>query len=1089
MASALGKTPSHVTQKGNQAPLQHQPNSYRTIKTLSLVAFGALGFALITIPETISAELALARDAIGAGISFMAGAAVMLQNLKEPKTTPFVESQTQEAFARRQISNVLDGVQPNKGKKRNACTSPAAAVPGTLTFSGNSTVNSNALGMNGKGITLQASFVGNQIVCNFFNSTLQLQTSRPLNVFYPGTLSEQLVIVTPTQINNFLVTAKYLTTTGGTTYRLNVDNFVVTQNGTVVSSQNNQYDPSYPSNESSDVNMGVVSLPGTMALLSSYITGDTYVALWTLNPVTGQISYPFIDGVKITGSHSTIAVAGNNTAAAFWYDSTAGVVNGELVNGAGTVTQAKQTMIPSNVLGLASTTLADETIVLVWIDPTTQLAYFKRLSSTLGSDSSAIQVDPCSSSAQSKPTLIPFRGTEFIIGLTVGGQLQGYHFDASNNPVDGQVVFVDPTGGTQGPIALSPFDGRHILVGWSSNGMGPVGLQYVVNSPPSFTSPTSPSQIILYAGDSFTLTLPPTTDRDLPYGDATTNSVNGLTGWMTFNSSTQTATGTVPAGTAAGTYTLTPVVTDLAQATGDASSAAIIVRLPPEVVASSPISVRPGDFFSVPVASYFIDPQGNTLTYSETGSLPSGVTFANNQVFGALQTSGNYTLPVTATNTDGKTATAYVDIDVQQAAPAAPTITGTIPDETITAGNSASYTLPTNIFSSTVPLTYTATNADGTPLEPWISFNSTTLAFSWSPPLTISGRFQLAVQGRNPTGAAATAVFNLQVNAAVVVSNLPPVIDQVQDTVAFTFNPSTVQLGATDPENNPFVLDAQITGGNWATYNSATQQVVLSPGFFDYSATANVNVGCVDSVGNQAVPKTFKVSVQGIGPPQVFPAVGVFVLTTVAGLVYKIYKPWIDSNIFWPVFGPPYRTFQRCFSREERQKAVALQRLSSSATLPTTARDIAGITSLFVDAGFPMQQHEIDTTTLLEFRKADPTDLLVRAAPGKQIPVWFRSHIDQSSRVVTFFGSAPNETGRFTCSIVGTQGPKEIVHTVSVEVCKAGEAAQRRTDHLEGRTSLAGRASVLIPMDGDDGSSSLQLTALGSSEKDPPPYA
>lgn len=97
----------------------------------------------------------------------------------------------------------------------------------------------------------------------------------------------------------------------------------------------------------------------------------------------------------------------------------------------------------------------------------------------------------------------------------------------------------------------------------------------------------------------------------------------------------------------------------------------------------------------------------------------------------------------------------------------APTVTTPIVDQTATASSAFAFTVPSNSFTDSDgnTLTYSATLSDGTALPSWLSFNTTSRAFSGTP--TTAGTISVKVTASD--GSLSTYdTFNIAVAAAVI---------------------------------------------------------------------------------------------------------------------------------------------------------------------------------------------------------------------------------------------------------------------------------------------------------------------------------
>ncbi len=121
-----------------------------------------------------------------------------------------------------------------------------------------------------------------------------------------------------------------------------------------------------------------------------------------------------------------------------------------------------------------------------------------------------------------------------------------------------------------------------------------------------------------------------------------------------------------------------------------------------------------GETVTVDVASYFSDPDGDPLTYGASGSNASVISAS---VSGSTLTlvgvaAGSATVTVTASDPGGLSATQNTAVTVE-AANRAPETVGSIPDQTVTAGETATVDIAP-FFSDPDghPLTYAATTSD-----------------------------------------------------------------------------------------------------------------------------------------------------------------------------------------------------------------------------------------------------------------------------------------------------------------------------------------------------------------------------------------
>ncbi|OCR01812.1 hypothetical protein BCD67_04770 [Oscillatoriales cyanobacterium USR001] len=186
--------------------------------------------------------------------------------------------------------------------------------------------------------------------------------------------------------------------------------------------------------------------------------------------------------------------------------------------------------------------------------------------------------------------------------------------------------------------------------------------------------------------------------------------------------------------------------------------------------------------FTVPTGT-FTDANNDKLTYSSTledgTALPTWLTFnAATGVFSGTPATANIgNLKVNVAASDGKAATSNTFIlTVSDKPNTAPVVASAITDKTATFDTPFNFIAPAGTFTDAEkdPLTYTATQENGTALPGWLTFNAATLAFSGTPALANVGNlkvkltandgkastsdvFQIIVSGPAPTPAPAPA--------------------------------------------------------------------------------------------------------------------------------------------------------------------------------------------------------------------------------------------------------------------------------------------------------------------------------------------
>ncbi|PLX35816.1 MAG: hypothetical protein C0606_17095 [Hyphomicrobiales bacterium] len=159
-----------------------------------------------------------------------------------------------------------------------------------------------------------------------------------------------------------------------------------------------------------------------------------------------------------------------------------------------------------------------------------------------------------------------------------------------------------------------------------------------------------------------------------------------------------------------------------------------------------------------------VDLNGNA-TQEAVAALIAAITYENTDT--TDPTTGERTVRVVLTDTDGRTsADSDVTVDVQKAN-TAPVVDNGISNQTTTAGEAFTLTVPTNAFRDDDvgdTLSYSATLESGDALPSWLTFNGTT--FSGAPTSTDAGSYTIAVTADDANGGLVTTTFTLTVETA-----------------------------------------------------------------------------------------------------------------------------------------------------------------------------------------------------------------------------------------------------------------------------------------------------------------------------------
>jgi Ca2+-binding RTX toxin-like protein len=179
--------------------------------------------------------------------------------------------------------------------------------------------------------------------------------------------------------------------------------------------------------------------------------------------------------------------------------------------------------------------------------------------------------------------------------------------------------------------------------------------------------------------------------------------------------------------------------------------------------------------FTVPVSAFSDVDAGDSLIYAATladgSALPSWLTFdAAARTFGGTPLNsdvGTLALSVTATDQNSLSALTGFTLAIQNVNDA-PTVANPIIDQSTQPGAAFAFTVPTTTFADIDPadqLTYSATLANGSALPAWLSFDSTTLAFSGTPGAGDGGVVTIKVTAIDTESLSASDFFDLTVNS------------------------------------------------------------------------------------------------------------------------------------------------------------------------------------------------------------------------------------------------------------------------------------------------------------------------------------
>ncbi|WP_226099209.1 putative Ig domain-containing protein [Dickeya oryzae] len=286
---------------------------------------------------------------------------------------------------------------------------------------------------------------------------------------------------------------------------------------------------------------------------------------------------------------------------------------------------------------------------------------------------------------------------------------------------------------------------------------------------------------------AFSFTVPGGTFVDVDSGDtltltATQSDGSALPTWLSFNPSTRTFSGT-PGHSDVGNLTIRVTATDSSNASVSTTFGLTVnnSNLPPVVsnpVIDQSIAQNGGFSFTVP-AGTFTDPDtGDTLTLSATradgSALPGWLSFnPATRTFSGTPGNGdvgNLTIRVTATDSSNASVSTTFGLVVTNVNDA-PVVSGTLGAQTATQSGGFSFTVPAGVFTdpdSGDTLTLSATQADGSALPGWLSFNPATRTFSGTPGNSDVANLTIRVTATDGSNASVSTTFGLVVTGSSV---------------------------------------------------------------------------------------------------------------------------------------------------------------------------------------------------------------------------------------------------------------------------------------------------------------------------------
>ena len=305
-------------------------------------------------------------------------------------------------------------------------------------------------------------------------------------------------------------------------------------------------------------------------------------------------------------------------------------------------------------------------------------------------------------------------------------------------------------------------------------------------------------------GQRVSLELPARTFTDpqnetLTYTASQSNG-QGLPAWLSFNATTVTFSGTVPAGME--TLTLKVTATDISGVSTTETFGVTVPAISPTLAHQTAAQTwfqRQAISLTLP-ANTFTDPQSEALTYSVIQSnglaLPAWLSFsASTDTLSGTVPSGmeSLTLKVIATGTSGLSASETFGVSVPAAAPSVVVQTA---DQTWTPGQRISLALPADTFTDPQgeKLTYTASQTNGQALPSWLSFNGSTDTFSGTVPVGFES-LALKITATDTSRLAESETFGVTTSASAI-ALAPAGTSSSAGTVSISASNSQIDPGA-----------------------------------------------------------------------------------------------------------------------------------------------------------------------------------------------------------------------------------------------------------------------------------------------------
>ena len=585
---------------------------------------------------------------------------------------------------------------------------------------------------------------------------------------------------------------------------------------------------------------------GTHSITAVY-GADTNFAASTSAPLSQVVSQgasttaiasntnPSLFGASVTFTATVTAVApasGTPTGTVTFFDGATNIGTGAL-NGSGVATLATTTLSAGN----------------------------HSITATYGGDAnfSGSTSPPLTQTVNQAPAITSANIATFSIGsantftvTTTGFPTGAAMVISETGALPGGVTFTNNNNGTA-TLAGTPTagsGGTYVLTITANNGIAPNATQtftLTVNQAPTITSANATTFAVGTAG-TFTVTT-----TGLPTGPSMNISETGaLPTGVTFvnnNNGTATLAGTPAAGTG-GTYALT-ITANNGVAPNATQSFTLTVNQAPAITSANNTTFKVGTAgtFTVTTSGF---PTGASMAISETGALPGGVTFTNNNngtatLAGTPTANGTFSLTITANNGVAPNATQSFTLTVNEA----PTITSAN-NATFQVGVAGTFTVTTTGFPTNASMVISETGA----LPGGVTFvnnNNGTATLAGTPSAATGGSYGLTITANNGVAPNATQAFTLTVQQAPVITSANSTTFVVGTVSTFSVTTTGFPTNASMAISESGALPSGVTfvNNNNGTATLAGTPAALTQNASPYALTITANNG-VAPAANQA---------------------------------------------------------------------------------------------------------------------------------------------------------------------------------------------------------------------------------------------